>query len=74
MESPLHLKVHGGFGEGNGETRLSKGWKVRPVPTLLGGQGASNGPWLPDQLLKITRSLSLIPYFDLVSSERVAPE
>jgi hypothetical protein len=37
MESPLHLKVHGGFGEGNGETRLSKGWKVRPVPTPRSG-------------------------------------
>jgi hypothetical protein len=26
--------VHGGFGEGDGETRLPKGRKVRPVPTL----------------------------------------
>jgi hypothetical protein len=34
MESPLHRKAHGGFGEGDGETRLSKGRKVRPVPTL----------------------------------------
>jgi hypothetical protein len=34
MESPLRLTAHDGFGEGDGETRLSKGRKVRPVSTL----------------------------------------
>jgi hypothetical protein len=34
----LHLKVHGGFGEKDGETRLSKGRKVRPVFTPRGGR------------------------------------
>jgi hypothetical protein len=40
-ESPLRLTAHGGFGEGDGETRPSQGWKVRPVPTLRssGGEG-----------------------------------
>jgi hypothetical protein len=43
MESPLRLTAHGGFGEGDGETRLSKGRKVRPVPTLRsGGEGGDS--------------------------------
>ena len=44
MESPLRLTAHGGFGEGDGETRLSKGRKVRPVPTLRSGGGAGERP------------------------------
>ena len=52
MESPLRLTAHGGFGEGDGETHLSKGRKVRPVPTPLGGRGASNGSLLPDRRSK----------------------
>ena len=36
MESPLRLAAHGGFGEGDGETRQLKDRKVRPVPTLRG--------------------------------------
>jgi hypothetical protein len=36
-------RVHGGFGEGDGETRLSEGRKVRPVPTLRsGGEGGDS--------------------------------
>ena len=31
-------KGHGGFGEGDGETDLLKGKKVRAVPTLRGGR------------------------------------
>ena len=43
MESPLRLTAHGGFGEGDGETRLSEGRKVRPVPTLRnGGEGGDS--------------------------------
>ena len=44
MESPLRLTAHGGFGEGDGETRLSKGRKVRPVPTLRSGGGGREAP------------------------------
>jgi hypothetical protein len=47
MESPLRLTAHGGFGEGDGETRLSRGRKVCPVPTLLGGWGAAMPPGYP---------------------------
>jgi hypothetical protein len=43
MERSLRLTAHGGFGEGDGETRLSKGRKVRPVPTLRsGGEGGDS--------------------------------
>ncbi len=46
MESPLRLTAHGGFGEGDGETRLSKGRKVRPVPTpRSGGRGREAPPY-----------------------------
>jgi RNA-directed DNA polymerase len=38
MESPLRLTALGGFGEGNEETHLPKGGKVRFVPTLRGGR------------------------------------
>jgi hypothetical protein len=38
MESPLRLTAHGGFGEGDEETRSSRDGKVRFVPTLLGGE------------------------------------
>jgi hypothetical protein len=44
MESPLRLTAHGGFGEGDGETRLSRGRKVRPVPTLPIGGGVGDRP------------------------------
>ena len=44
MESPLRLTAHGGFGEGDGETRLSEGRKVRPVPTLRSGGGVGDRP------------------------------
>jgi hypothetical protein len=44
MESPLRLTAHGGFGEGDGETRLSKGRKVRPVSTLRSGGGGREAP------------------------------
>ncbi|NEP48655.1 MAG: restriction endonuclease [Moorea sp. SIO3C2] len=35
MESPLKRKFHDGFGERYEETRQSRDWKVRFVPTLL---------------------------------------
>jgi hypothetical protein len=38
MESPLRLTAHGGLGEGNEETRPSRGGKVRFVSTLRGGR------------------------------------
>jgi hypothetical protein len=44
MESPLRLTAHGGFGEGDGETRRSKGRKVRPVPTLRSSGGGRETP------------------------------
>ena len=47
MESPLRLTAHGGFGEGNEETRPSRGGKVRFVSTLLGGWGAVTPPGYP---------------------------
>jgi hypothetical protein len=55
MESPLHLTVHGGFGERDGETRLSKGWKVRPVPTLRGGRGPATASGHPTETLAALR-------------------
>jgi hypothetical protein len=42
LESPLRLTAHGGFGERDGETRLSQGWKLRPVPTLRISGGGSD--------------------------------
>jgi hypothetical protein len=44
MENPLRLTAHDGFGEGAGETRLSEGRKVRPVPTLRSGGGDREAP------------------------------
>jgi hypothetical protein len=44
MERPLRLTAHGGFGEGDGETRLSEGGKVRPVPTLQSGGRGRDSP------------------------------
>jgi hypothetical protein len=44
MESPLRLTAHGGFGEGDGETRLSEGRKVRSVSTPRSGAGVGNRP------------------------------
>jgi hypothetical protein len=44
MERPLRLTAHGGFGEGDGETHLSEGRKVRPVPTLRSGGGVGDRP------------------------------
>lgn len=41
-ESPLRLTAHGGFGEGDGETRPPQDWKVRPVPTLRISGGGSD--------------------------------
>jgi hypothetical protein len=40
---PVAFTAHGGFGEGDGETHLPKGRKVRPVPTLRGGVGKVPG-------------------------------
>jgi hypothetical protein len=47
-ESDGNIVPHGGFGEGDGETRLSKGRKVRPAPTLRGGRDGGNAALLPD--------------------------
>jgi hypothetical protein len=43
MESPLRLTAHGGFGEGNEETRPSRGGKVRFVSTLPRGAVGNTG-------------------------------
>jgi hypothetical protein len=37
-------RVHGGFGEGDGETRLPRGRKVRSVPTVRSGGGVGDRP------------------------------
>jgi hypothetical protein len=44
MESPLPLTRHGGFGEKDGETHLSKVRKVRPVFTPRSGGGVGDRP------------------------------
>jgi membrane protease YdiL (CAAX protease family) len=42
MEGLLRLTAHGGFGEGDEETHLSKGRRVHPIPTLRTGGGAGD--------------------------------